>query len=183
MPKVPGAEPIQPMASQPGQGAREKALERDEQATEDKTGANAEKAWAHEVRGKVAGVDRGTGVVRLEDTADFKRPLSFQFTPESVANLSIGEAIVTRVSYAKVEPGHLPAEDGGPMPATANKMKQESGQRSVSGTVVDVDKGSGRVSLRSDETTLYVEVPARFAESLAQGDKVNLEMAFSRQES
>ena len=67
------------------------------------------------------------------------------------------------------------------MPPTANKLKDESGRRFVTGTVTSIERATGRVTLRNEDTeTLYVELPPNVAEHLTEGDRVNLEMAFSR---
>lgn len=181
LPKVEGAEPIQPKAAQPGEGARQRALEKDEQALEEKTGANKGVVWAQQATGKVASVDKQSGIVNVAGDDPKEKPLVLQFDPNAVATLTVGETIVTRTSYSKGKPGELPPPDGGPMPKTANKLDGESGQRAVTGTVTDVDKAKGRVALRGQDTTLYLALPPKFADDLVEGDRVNVEMAFSRQ--
>ena len=172
-------QPIQPRANEAGEGAREKALDKAEDDVIDNTAAHPA-GWAHKVKGRVAAIDHNTGIVSIE-AANPEKPLALQFTPQSVANLTVGETILTRTSYAKEKPAELSAEDGGGMPPTANKLKDESGRRFVTGTVTSIERATGRVTLRNEDTeTLYVELPPNFAEHLTEGDRVNLEMAFSR---
>lgn len=169
MPVVPGAEPIQPRAVQPGQSQQRARAADPDTAAEDRR-------WVHEVRGRVVTVDRTSGVVSL--APDVGEPLVMQFTPESVAGVAAGEQIVTRSTYMRDQfaPG---AKEPVPPPSKP-ELQAQTGQRMVSGIVSDLDRSTGRVDLKTDQTMLKLQFPPQVVESLHDGERIIVDMGFSK---
>lgn len=183
MPKVPGAEPIQPNSTQPGEGARRRALDVDQRQAREQAGVE-HKSWAHEITGKVIGVERRTGLVTIAVAKD-KDPLVFQFIPSAVVGLGLGDEISTRSTYQKAterRPSAADAPLGPPEMPRTNKLEAETGERVVSGVVDDVDRSTGRVDMTTDQAVkLRLQFPPKVAQELRRGDRIDVEMGFSRQ--
>jgi hypothetical protein len=176
--KVPGAEPIQPKAVQPGEGARDDALHRDQQATETRSGLDPQ-VPSNELQGRVLTVDRKTGLTSIEVPQGQKVVL--QLSEQATASLASGDEVAARMAfsrYPKAVGDSIPPEEG---IINTEKLPGELAQKRVSGTVEDLDKSTGAIALVNGTTKLSLLFDPRTIETLERGDQITVEMAVSKQ--
>jgi Cu/Ag efflux protein CusF len=139
-------------------------------------------AVTQNISGTVSQVDNTAGLLTLRtDAATMRLP----FNPATMGEMSDGQHISARLTLAKA-----PAERDGrafdaPMPryvpdGAIPSGEDQVGQRSVTGTVKDIDHKAGTFTLQAENGPLNVYFPPAGIRDLKDGDRITLYAVFTR---
>jgi hypothetical protein len=137
-----------------------------------------------QVTGRVTALDRNTGVATLQ--VGEGKTLVFQFTPQSLANLYVGDRIIARTTFSTSPSPQLyaPAGDAPPAEDSAIRMEQleaAMGQSSVTGTVQNLNRMTGQFDVQTATALLRLEMRPETVQELQPGQTITVDMGFSKE--
>ncbi len=120
------------------------------------------------VTGIVTEINQSKGSLTL---ASWVGPLKLHFPPQSVRDVKKGDWITAQFAFAKAG-----TPEGS---ARAYDMPTGRAEHRMTGTVRDVDD-KGWLVVETEHTTLELHFPAEVLHDLEKGDRITVDMAFSK---
>jgi len=142
-------------------------------------------AVTQNISGTVGQIDNTGGMLTLRsDAATMRLP----FNPATMGDLEDGQQVTARVTLTKAYPEHDGRAFDAPMPryvpdGALPADEDQVGQRSVTGTVKDIDRDAGTFTLQAETGALNLHFPPSGIRELKDGDRVTLYAVFNRDES
>lgn len=121
------------------------------------------------VVGTVSGITPTKGLVTLTSS---EGTLQLHFPPASLRDVKKGDTITAHYALAK------PTGPGGAVKAYDAPMA--SGEHRMSGTIRSIDHQKGWLRVKTDETTLVLRFPPQAVRDLKNGDKIVIDLAYSK---
>lgn len=142
-------------------------------------------AVTQNISGTVGQIDNTLGMLTLRaEPATMRLP----FNPATMGELEDGQQLSARLTLTKAYPEQDGRAFDAPMPryvpdGALPADEDQVGQRSLTGTVKDIDHDAGTFELQSETGALDVYFPPSGIKELKNGDRVTLYAVFNRADS